>query len=185
MTGERLHVHLEGPPFTLAVAAGERVLLAGDTGRVVRACLGRGDGAVRVDGHVLHGAIDARVRAGLGLAGDSTVAADVSILDHLAPRVGARAATRLLANSILAGRGDQPAGVLSGGERAVLGWLRCEATSPRAVLLDGAGAGMDGDALAWAAATVERWTAAGVAVLVVPGRPEEAAWAPGPAVSVP
>jgi ABC-type sugar transport system ATPase subunit len=119
----------------------------------------------------------ARVRRGLAVVAGTEVADDVSVHDHLAATIGGRAATSLLEGApLLTHRGDDPAGVLSGGERRVLGWLQAQAARPRAVLLDRAGTGLDREALRWAHQTVDRWLEAGVAVLVRPGRREEAAW---------
>ncbi|MBW3657407.1 MAG: hypothetical protein KY457_02140 [Actinobacteria bacterium] len=123
-----------------------------------------------------------RVRAGLASVSDAVVAPDVSVRDHLAAVTSVRRADDLLASSpLLAGRGDGPAGVLSGGERRVLAVLRAVATGPRVVLLDGAGEGLDAASLAWLGDVVRDWRAAGVPVLVRPGRPEERSWLdPGP-----
>lgn len=104
-------------------------------------------------------------------------AADLAVLDHLAavePPDAAR--RRLRATPALAERAADPAGVLSGGERRLLGWLVAAATDPRAVVLDRAGTGLDATALAWAHATVDRWLGAGAAVVVRPGRAEEHRW---------
>jgi ABC-type branched-subunit amino acid transport system ATPase component len=118
-----------------------------------------------------------RVRRGLAVVRGTEVADDVSVHDHLAATVGGRAARALLAAApLLAHRGDDPAGVLSGGERRVLGWLQAQAAQPRAVLLDRAGTGLDATALRWAHEAVDRWLAGGTAVLVRPGRGEELAW---------
>ena len=106
------------------------------------------------------------------------VAPDVTVHDHLAAVLGDAAAGRVLADApLLAGRGADPAGVLSGGERRVLAWLRARTVAPRAVLLDRAGEGLDADTLAWAGRVVTAWAAAGVAVLVRAGRQEERGWA--------
>jgi ABC-type branched-subunit amino acid transport system ATPase component len=118
-----------------------------------------------------------RVRRGLVTVGRAPVADDVSVRDHLAAVVGGHRAAALLAGApLLAGRGDDPAGVLSGGERRVLAWLRAAALDPTVVVLDRAGEGLDAASLAWAADTVASWRAAGVAVVVRPGRREERAW---------
>jgi Fe-S cluster assembly ATPase SufC len=76
----------------------------------------------------------------------------------------------------LADRATDPAGVLSGGERRILGWLVAASIGPRAVVLDRAGTGLDTTALAWAHGTIDGWLDAGVAVLVRPGRAEEHRW---------
>lgn len=120
----------------------------------------------------------ARVRRGLGVVADAPVAADVPIEDQLAAVAAAEEARRVLADApLLAGRGQDPAGVLSGGERRVLAWLRCQLTRPRAVVLDGAGTGLDAASLAWCGEVVAAWRADGVAVVVRAGRVEEESWA--------
>ncbi len=102
----------------------------------------------------------------------------MSVRDHLAAIAGVAEADRLLSGApLLAGRGDDPTGVLSGGERRMLSWLVCLAVRPDAVLLDRSTAGFDADAQAWAADVVTAWRDAGVPVLVRPGRPEERRWA--------
>jgi ABC-type uncharacterized transport system ATPase subunit len=119
-----------------------------------------------------------RVRAGLAVVRGSEVAGDVSVRDHLVGACGRRRAAELLDGTpLLAARGDDPAGVLSGGERRVLGWLLAVAAEPRAVVLDRAGTGLDIVSLRWAHHVVDRWVDAGVAVLLRAGRPEEARWA--------
>lgn len=118
-----------------------------------------------------------RVRRGLGMVVGAPVAADVSILDQLAAVRGADEARALIAEApLLAGRGDDPAGILSGGERRILAWLRCQLACPEAVVLDGAGTGLDATSLAWCGEVVARWRDDGVAVVVRAGRPEEEAW---------
>lgn len=120
----------------------------------------------------------ARVRAGLIVVGDPPIAPAVSVVDHLAAVTSRSTAAELLADvPRLAGRADDPAGVLSGGERRLLGWARALLLSPSAVVLDRAATGLDADALAWATDRVERWRAAGCVALVRPGREAEAAWA--------
>ena len=119
-----------------------------------------------------------RVRRGLGFVARDDIAPDVSIRDQLAAIAGFGRADHLLTDApLLAGRGDDPAGLLSGGERRMLAWLRCLAHDPGAVVLDNAGRGLDADALAWADAQVDRWRDAGVALVVRAGRPEERRWA--------
>ncbi|HEV2786195.1 MAG TPA: hypothetical protein VGV67_07410, partial [Solirubrobacteraceae bacterium] len=124
----------------------------------------------------------ARVRRGLGVVTDAAVADDVTVVDHLAAIAGRRAATAALASApLLRGRGSDAAGVLSGGERRVLAWLRCIVARPNAVVLDAAGTGMDAATLDWAGRVVAAWAQAGVAVVIRPGRDEERRWAlPGP-----
>lgn len=126
-----------------------------------------------------------RARAGLVVLGDVTVTADVSILDHLVAIDRGRAAEVLADAPLLAGRGGDPAGWLSGGERQVLGWLqtilvvdRVPGDRDRAVVLDVAGRGLDQPTLRWAGEVVAGWVAGGVGVLVHAGRPEEELWIP-------
>ena len=103
--------------------------------------------------------------------------ADVTVGDHLAAIAGTTGAERLLTGApLLAGRGDDPTGVLSGGERRVLAWLACIATAPSAVLLDRAGVGLDTATLGWCDEVVATWRRNGVPVLVAVGRPEERRW---------
>lgn len=133
---------------------------------------------IRLDGRRIdRRATAGRVRAGLAFVTEAVVAPDVPVRDHLAASTGVRRADELVAGSpLLRGRGGDAAGVLSGGERRVLAVLRAAATDPRAVVLDGAGEGLDAVSLAWVEAWVARWRDAGVAVLVRPGRPEERTW---------
>ena len=166
------------------LSAGEAWLAEGpDTERVIDLLLGRsprGGGTARLGGRRLHGGIARRVRDGLGVVQDVPVAPDVTVRDHLAAGVGVEAAQAALADApLLAGRGDDPAGVLSGGERTVLAWLRALVTRPSVLVLLRAGAGLDDATFEWAAQQVRRQRDEGVAVLVVPSRPEERAWAEG------
>lgn len=178
----RLTVHHPDLPRPVTVAAGEARLLDEAEAPVVVAAL-RGltvrGVTVAVDGRRLRTrGLAGRVRRGVAIVSGAPVAADVSVRDHLAAIVGSAAARDLLADApLLAGRGDDPAGVLSGGERRVLAWLRARAVSPRAVLLDRAGEGLDAATLAWAGEVVTAWRADGVAVVVRAGRAEERAWA--------
>ena len=157
-------------PVVVEVPGGE-VRAVGDP-RVVRIVVG-GAGAppgrhrVHLDGRRLDRRSTARrIRAGLGVVDDAPVAPDVSVRDHLAAIVPPGRAESLLDGCPqLAGRGDAPAGWLSGGERRALAWLVCEATAPRAVVLDGAFRGLDPTARAWAEALLASWLARGVAVL--------------------
>lgn len=183
----RLAVRLEVPSglIELDLDPGDATLLAGPgADDAVAALIGRAVGSgrghqIELDGRRLdRRATAARVRAGLGFVSTPAVAADVSIADHLAVIAGpARAGTLLDDAPLLTGRGDEPAGVLSGGERRVLAWLRALALGPRAVVLDRAAVGLDPATLAWAGEAVERWRRGGVAVVVRPGRPEERSWA--------
>lgn len=173
--GPRLEV---GGDPGLAVAAGEVVVLA-PTAPEVAALVGRDDaGALRVDGHRVRGVGHGpRARRGLAVVQDAPVAADVSVLGHLVAMVGWRRARELLATApLLAQRGSDPAGVLSGGERRILDWLRAIALGPGAVVLDGATAGLDAAGVAWCTRVVDAWVRAGVAVVVVADRSEERAW---------
>jgi ABC-type lipopolysaccharide export system ATPase subunit len=190
MTARDVEARQNGRPEPLFLAtllgqevrcdAGQVVALPDDD-ELVRALVGerRPDGTrVVLGGRRLDRSGTAtRVRRGLAVVRGTEVADDVSVLDHLAATVGGHAARSLLAAApLLAHRGDDPAGVLSGGERRVLGWLQAQAAQPRAVLLDRAGTGLDAGALRWAHEAVDRWLAAGAGVLVRPGRPEETAW---------
>ncbi len=119
----------------------------------------------------------ARVRAGLVVVGDPPLAPAVSVRDHLAAATSPRRAREVLASiPRLAGRDRDPAGVLSGGERRLLGWARAVLVGPRVVVLDRAGTGLDADSLAWAGAQVARWREDGVVAAVRVGRAEEATW---------
>lgn len=165
----------------LAIPPGGGVVVDGVMAPLVVAALAghdRGGHRIRLDGRELgRRRPEARVRAGLVVVGSDPVAGDVSVRDHLAAIAGGRDADRLLADApLLADRGSDPAGVLSGGERRMLGFLRALALEPSAVVADRAGAGLDRDSLAWAAEVFARWQDAGVAVVVHPSRPEERRW---------
>lgn len=149
-------------------------LLAGLTGRRRRR---RGE-RLMLDGRRLERWRPARrVRAGLPVVDDAPVAPEVSVRDHIAAVVPvADADARIAAAPLLAGRGQDPAGVLSGGERRVLAWLVADLRAPRAVVLDRAATGLDRAVLPWAHRQVDRWLAAGVVVLVRAGRDEEVRW---------
>jgi hypothetical protein len=168
-------------PHRVTGFAGEVVLLEDDD-RLVAALVGddRGRGQrVELAGRQLARRGPAgRVRAGLAVVRGTEVAPDVSVRDHLAGATDHRRAAELLASSpLLVGRGDDPAGVLSGGERRVLGWLLAVGARPRAVVLDRAGTGLDETTLRWAHRQLDRWLDDGVAVVLRPGRPEERRWA--------
>lgn len=183
MTAARLEVRHPRLARPVAVAPGEVRLLDGpDAADVVATLLGTDRaGTVLLDGRPLRGGISRRVRRGLAVVSGAPVAPDVSVHDHLAAALGARGADEVLASApLLAGRGGDPAGVLSGGERRVLAWLRARASRPRAVVLDHAAEGLDADTLVWAGRVVSGWAADGVAVLVRPGRVEEREWSEGP-----
>lgn len=173
----RARLHLPDGPLELTVAGGDAAAIPR---AAVAPLVDRGDprDRISVDGRRIDRRGTAgRVRAGLASVTEAVVAPDVSVHDHLAAVTSRRRARELLASSpLLADRGDDPAGVLSGGERRVLTVLRAVATSPRAVVLDGAGEGLDAEALRWLDGVVRRWREDDVAVLVRPGRPEERAW---------
>lgn len=120
----------------------------------------------------------ARVRAGLvAVTGDAPVAEEVTVRDHLGAVAPLDRVAGVLARApLLSGRGGAPAGVLSGGERRVLAWLRARLLTPVVLLLDAAGTGADSELLAWMGREVEAHRRRGAAVLVRPGRPEEEAW---------
>lgn len=169
------------PDGDLNVGAGEVVELPDDP-RHVAALIGvagrhRGDRITLAARRLDRLAPDARVRAGLAAVSSIEVAPDVSIRDHLAAVVGRRRGDATLAGTpLLAGRGDDPAGLLSGGERRVLAWLVADATTPRAVVLDRAGTGLDPVAFRWVHGVLDNWLDRGVAVVVRVGRDEEARW---------
>lgn len=173
-------LHLPDDVLDLRLAAGE---VAEVPAAAVAALADRADRRDRIllDGRRIDRRGTAgRVRAGLALVTGAVVAPDVPVRDHLAARASRRRAESLLADApLLAGRGADPAGVLSGGERRVLAVLRAAATDPRVVLLDAAGEGLDPAALAWVGAAVARWRRQGVGILVRPGRPEERDWLAG------
>jgi hypothetical protein len=169
-----------GSVLRVTCAGGEIVVLPDDEA-LVAAIVGEdrgGDHRIELAGQRVDRRSPAgRVRAGLAAVRGSEVAGDVSVRDHLIGACGRRRATELLDGaSLLAARGDDPAGVLSGGERRVLGWLLAVAAEPCAAVLDRAGTGLDAVSLRWAHQVVDRWVDAGVAVLLRPGRPEEARW---------
>lgn len=137
---------------------------------------------LQLDGrHLARRSPAARVRAGLVVVSDPPLAPAVSVVDHLAAVTSRSAAAELLTEvPRLDGRADDPAGVLSGGERRLLGWARALLLHPAAVVLDRAATGLDSEALAWATRQVERWRATGCVALVRPGREAEAAWLASP-----
>lgn len=177
-----LEVHHPQLADPLRVAAGQvRLLDVDEAAPVLAAVLGAGPrgATVLVAGRRLRGrGLAGRVRRGLAVVSGAPVAADVKVADHLAAVVGAGRARALLAEApLLAGRGDDPAGVLSGGERRVLAWLRAQAVDPHVVVLDRAGEGLDTATMQWAGRVVAQWADSGVAVVVRAGRAEERAWA--------
>lgn len=181
-----LEVHHPRLADPLQVAAGQvRLLDTAEAAPVLAAVLGTGPRGttVRVAGRRVRGSgLAGRVRRGLAIVSGAPVAPDVRVADHLAAVVGAGRARSLLAGApLLAGRGEDPAGVLSGGERRVLAWLRAQAVEPHAVLLDRAGEGLDAATMQWTGRAVTQWADAGVAVVIRAGRAEERGWAtPGP-----
>lgn len=174
------------PPLQFVLGPGEALLLDHpQADAVVAALVGwdRRGHRVLLDGRNLSRRRPAtRVRRGLAVVSGTPVAPDVSVLDHLAATAGRTRGAALLASApLLAGRGDDPAGVLSGGERRVLGWLRALAANPRAVVLDRAGEGLDPESLALVGGIAADWRARGVSLVVRPGRTEERSWCePGP-----
>lgn len=119
----------------------------------------------------------ARVRAGVVAVAPPVLAAEVSIRDHLAAAAPVARVDAVLAQvPRLRGRGDEPAGVLSGGERQMVAWARATLVAPRVLVLDRAATGLDGETFAWASAQVAAWRSAGCVVLVRVGRPDEAVW---------
>lgn len=131
-----------------------------------------------VDGRSLaHAGRAARVRAGLVVLDTPHVAPDVAVRDHLAAVTGARRAEALLrVLPQLAARGRELAGVLSGGERRLLGWLTAIALEPRVVVLDRAGTGLDDPHLRWAHGVIDTFARDGAVVLVRVGRDAEERW---------
>lgn len=162
-----LVVHVAGDR-RLEVAAGERVAVT-----PAEAVLVTGVGAAappgdaRLDGRsIVRWSPARRARHGIAAVVDAPVAPDVSVRDHLAARVGVpRAEALLAACPLLVGRGADPAGVLSGGERRALAWLRGEALGPRVVVLADAWSGLDAATRDWAAGLVADWLERGAVVL--------------------
>lgn len=175
-----LRARLALPAGDLEVPAGGVATLPDDP-RYVEALAGtdgRADHRIEVAGRRVDRRAPARrVRAGLVVVGDDEVAEDVTVLDHLAaivaPELGR---ARLEATPWLRGRAGEPAGVLSGGERRLLGWLLADLLRPRVAVLDRAGTGLDPDALQWAHHLLDGWLDAGAAVVARIGRPEERGW---------
>jgi branched-chain amino acid transport system ATP-binding protein len=173
--GERWR--LEAPALGLALEPGEADELR--TAEDVAALVGPARrGPVWIDGRRIdRSSLAGRVKRGLAVISSAEVAADVSLRDHLAAIVGAAAADDLLADAPrLAGRGGLPAGVLSGGERRILAWLRAIALDPAVVVLDRAGTGLDDETLHWTAGVVAAWRSEGACILARIGRPEEQRW---------
>lgn len=181
MTGAGLDVTVAPssgrPGHRVEAAPGTAQLVAGEVVDVLTAGP-QPPGTVVLDGRDLSRWDRARrVRAGLVVLGEVVVAPDVSILDHLVAVDRGRAHEVLADAPLLAGRGDDPAGWLSGGERQVLGWLSTILARPSAVVLDVAGRGLDQPTLAWADRVVGGWLESDIPVLVHPGRSEEEHWA--------
>lgn len=176
----RLDARLGPPAGRLRLGAGEALELP-DHPAPVAALQGherRREHRIRLDGRRLdRRSPSARVRAGLVTVGDAPVAPGVSVRDHLAAVTRPATAERLLAATPhLADLGPRPAGLLSGGERRLLGWALAQALDPSVVLLDRAGSGLDAEALAWTVRIVATWRARGTGVLVRVGRAEERRW---------
>lgn len=174
----RLRVVGESGP-TVEVAAGQARVLADPDGASVLAVL-RGDapGRIEVDGRRVRSRPAARVRAGLVVVSDAAVADDVSIVDHLAAVVGPGHAADVLGGApLLAGRGEDPAGVLSGGERRVLALLAAFALRPRVIVLDGADAGLDPATRRWLGESLRGAQEEGCAVIVRASRTQDVQWA--------
>lgn len=176
------HLSVTAGDTRVEVPPGQVRLVEGpDARRVADAVLRPGGGhqVVTLGGQRLPASVAARVRRGLGVISDVAPPADVTVRDHLGAIAGTGPAHRLLVGApLLAHRGDDPTGVLSGGERRVLAWLACLATAPSAVLLDRAGVGLDTATLRWCDEVVATWRENGVPVLVAVGRPEERRWDP-------
>lgn len=197
---ERLHVDVPELGLRLAAAAGSAhdlaALVASDAGTTppvaavddaVAWLAGRRGprrpGALRIDGRRLgHRGEAARVRAGLVVLAPPVLAAEVRVREHLAVTVRRRGTPRrdlhalLEATPHLAGRASDPVGLLSGGERQMVAWVRAALLEPRVIVLDRAGTGLDVDALTWASDLVRGWRSRGAVVVVREGRPEEAGW---------
>lgn len=176
----RLCADLALPRGRLRVGAGEARRLPDDP-RHVAALLGDDRDRrhrLTLDGRRLdRRAPAARVRAGLVAVGAAPVAPEVTVVDHVAATVSRGHARALLADvPRLAGLGDLPAGLLSGGERRLLAWAQALARPAAVVLLDRAGTGLDPRALDWASGVVAQWRDAGVGVVARVGRREELAW---------
>lgn len=175
----RLDLHPD--PVNLEVEAGHARHVDDDA--TVDALVGR-DARRRhrvwIDGRRAGHGIAGRVRRGMGVVSGAPVAAEVSVLDHLVAVCGRHRAEQVLGGSpLLAHRGGDPAGVLSGGERRILAWLLVDALDPAVVVLDRATEGLDADALAWARGRVAAWLRRDRAVVIRPGRAEERAFPGG------
>lgn len=174
----RLRVVGESGP-TVEVAAGQARVLPDPDGAAVLAVL-RGDapGRIEVDGRRVRSRPAARVRGGLVVVSDAAVADDVSIVDHLAAVVGPGHTADVLGGApLLAGRGADPAGVLSGGERRVLALLAAFALRPRVIVLDGADAGLDPATRRWLGESLRGAQEEGCAVIVRASRTQDVQWA--------
>lgn len=162
----RLRAQLDDGTELVAVA-GERVVVR-DGGLWDLLVAGRHDGGhLWLDGRPVPSRPAQRVRRGLVVLGpEAPVAPEVSVRDHLAAIVSVPAADDLLARTPrLAGRGGDPAGVLSGGERRLLAWARARASHPTVAVLAGARGGLDPEAIAWTEEVVDAWLADGVVVV--------------------
>lgn len=161
-----LVVHVAGDR-RLEVAVGERVAVTPAEAALVTGLGDAPPGEARLDGRsIVRWSPARRARHGIVAVVDAPVAPDVSVRDHLAARVGVpRAEALLAACPLLVGRGADPAGVLSGGERRALAWLRAEALGPRVAVLAAAEAGLDPTTRDWAAGLVAGWLDRGAVVL--------------------
>ncbi len=130
--------------------------------RLVRRRRARGE--LRVHGAALRGGPSSWSRRGLAVV-LRDVAADLTVVDQLRAVGGAAEVEGLLQGCPrLRGRGPDLAGVLSGGERQAVGWIRAELLRPQVVILPDALAGFDAEMHAWATAMVDGWVERGVAV---------------------
>ncbi len=168
----RLVVTLAGVGTVVDGAGGEHVRV--DRHEVATVVSGVGSahrptGEAWLDDRPLHGlSVAARVRRGVVSIVDAPVAADVSVRDHLAARVSRDDAERALVTCpVLRGRGADPAGVLSGGERLALAWLRAVVLRPRVVVLQDASVGLDAETAGWAATLVDTWVRAPSPALIL------------------
>jgi branched-chain amino acid transport system ATP-binding protein len=138
---------------SIAVAAGETMLLVGANGAgkssVLRAVIGLvrlSGGSIRLDGHDIGGlTADRRARGGIGYSPEGRrVFPTLSVTDNvLAGAYGQAKARQAEALDwlremfpLLRERGAQPAGQLSGGQQQVVALSRAMASFPRLLLLD-------------------------------------------------
>lgn len=172
-------IFLETGDFGLHAPPGRVTVVEEPEADLVRAALaGRRRGAMTVEGRSPTSRRGAtRARVGLWVMDRAPVADDLSIRDHLRAVTTRQRAEDLLANNpLLADRGDDPAGVLSGGERQILAWTMLRARRPRAVVLDHPTRGLDTGLQHWLGLDVRRLAGSGSAVLVLAGSRVEASW---------